>query len=256
MEQYIIAYFWLILCIYFIVEKQYPERITLWGAGGTLLTSMILLPFISNHSPIRNFKTWFTDMVKYGFEFVAIMIVFCRLDVLLNFNSKISALSGFTGANVTFIDKIFQYVAFIGNCFFAPNAGINATAVEHISWQLDKITNINYVGVIILLLVIISAILNCDKKSSLMAIGWVFFSAVMLVGLGWGTKENGLILYSLYFGWAFLVLFYQLVEKIEKMLNVNYLVPIVSVITTVILLTINIPAIMDMVKFAITYFPL
>ena len=78
---------------------------------------------------------------------------------------------------------------------------------------------------------------------------------IMLVGLGWGTKENGLILYALYFGWAFLVLLFQLVEKIEKKMNVKYVLPLISVFSAVVLGVINVPAIIEMVNFAITYFP-
>ena len=255
MEQYIVAYFWLIFCIYLIAEKQQPERIALWGAGGTLLTSMILLPFMSTKSPIKDFKSWFMDMVKYGLEFVALMLVFCRFDVIFNLMSKISFLSGFTGKTVTFADKIHQYTEFIGNCFIAPNAGVNTTAVDHISWQANPATGINFAGILILILAVISAIWNRDKKSSLLAAGWVGFSVIMLLGLGWGTKENGLILYALYFGWAFLVLLFQLAEKIESKLNIKFLVPVVTIVLVVALLVVNIPAIMEMVNFAITYYP-
>jgi hypothetical protein len=255
MEQYIVAYFWLVFCMYLITEKQQPDRIALWGAGGTLLTSMVLLPFMSTKSPVRDFKVWFMDMVKYGLEFVALMLVFCRFDVVFNLMSKISQLSGFAGKSVTFADKIYQYTEFIGGCFVAPMAGVNSTAVEHISWQLNTATGINFVGVLILTLAVFSAIWNRDKKSSLLAAGWVGFSVVMLLGLGWGTKENGLILYALYFGWAFLVLLFQLVEKIESKLNIRFLVPIFTVCIVAALLVINIPAIMEMVNFAITYYP-
>ena len=255
MEQYIIAYFWLIFCMYLISEKQCPDRLALWGAGGTLLTSMILLPFMSDQNPIRNFKEWFTDMFKFGLEFVAIIVVFCRFDVIFNLASKISQLSGFTGKNLTFADKLYQYISFVASCFVAPDAGVNTTAVDHISWQLNPVTSINFVGIAILLLVIVSAILNRDKKSSQLAAGWVAFSVVMLLGLGWGTKENGLILYTLYFGWAFLVLLFQLVEKIENKLNTKFFVPVFSIGCAVVLAVINIPAILEMVNFAITYFP-
>lgn len=255
MEQYIVAYFWLIFSIYLIVENQQPERIALWGAGGTLLTSMILLPFMSNKSPVKDFKAWFMDMVKYGLEFVALMLVFCRFDVIFNLMSRISFLSGFTGKTVTFADKIYQYTDFICNCFVAPDAGVNTTAVDHISWQLNPATGISFIGILILVLVAISAIWNRDKKSSLLAAGWVGFSVIVLLGLGWGTKENGLILYSLYFGWAFLVLLFQLAEKIESKLNIKFLVPVVTIVAVVALLVINIPAIMEMVNFAITYYP-
>jgi hypothetical protein len=104
-------------------------------------------------------------------------------------------------------------------------------------------------------LAVISAIWNRDKKSSLLAAGWVGFSVIMLLGLGWGTKENGLILYALYFGWAFLVLLFQLVEKIENKLTIKFLIPVVTMVAVIALLVINIPAILEMVNFAITYYP-
>ena len=116
-------------------------------------------------------------------------------------------------------------------------------------------TSINFIGIVILVLVIVSAILNKDKKSSLLSAGWIVFSVFMLLGLGWGTKENGLILYALYFGWAFLVLLFQLVEKIEYKLNVKFLVPVFGIGCAIALAVVNIPAIMEMVNFAITYFP-
>ena len=255
MEQYIVAYFWLLFCMYLISEKQRPDRIALWGAGGTLLTSLILLPFMSEKNPTRNLKEWFTDMVKFGLEFVAVMLVFCRFDVIFNLVANISFLDRFTGKTVTFADKFYQYIAFVSNCFVAPDAGVNTTAVDHISWQLNPVTSINFIGAAIVLLVIVSAVLNRDKKSSLLSVGWVAFSVIMLLGLGWGTKENGLILYALYFGWAFLVLLFQLVEKIEDKLNVKFLIPIFSIGCSVLLAMVNIPSIMEMVNFAITYFP-
>lgn len=255
MEQYIVAYFWLIFCIYLIFEKRHPERIALWGAGGTLLTSMVLLPFMPGKNPIRNFKEWIADVVKYGLEFVAVMLMFCRFDVIFSFVKNVSFLSKFAGHNITLMDKIHQYSAFVCNYFIAPKAGANNTAVNHISWQLSPVTGISFIGISILILVIISAILNRDKKSSLLAAGWVAFSAVMLIGLGWGTKGNGLTLYALYFGWPFLVLLFQLVEKLEDKLNIKFLIPLFSIGCAVILAVINIPAIAEMVNFAITYYP-
>ncbi|MBO7253493.1 MAG: hypothetical protein J6V25_12800 [Oscillospiraceae bacterium] len=255
MEQYIVAYFWLIFCMYLIAEKQQPDRIALWGAGGTLLTSMILLPFMSARSPIRDFKAWLMDMVKSGLEFVALMLVFCRFDVIYNLMAKITQLSGLTGKSVSFTEKIYQYTEFIGSCLVAPIAGVSTTVVDHISWQLNPVSKISFAGILILILVVISAVWNRDKKSSLLAAGWVIFSVIMLLGLGWGTKENGLILYALYFGWAFLVLMFQLVEKIESKLNIKFLIPVVTMVAAIALLLINIPAIMEMLNFAITYYP-
>lgn len=255
MEQYIIAYFWVIFCMYLIVEKRQPKRIVLWGAGGTLLISMILLPFMSDKSPIKEFKAWVVDTVKYGVEFIVLMLMFCRFDVINGLMVKISELSTFTGKTVTLSDKIYQYTEFVRNCYIAPNASIRITNTNHISWQMNTVESISYVGIVIFLLAVGSAIWNRDKKSSLLAAGWVGFSVIMLLGLGWGTSENGLILYALYFGWAFFVLLFQLVEKIEYKLNIKYLLPVVTGITVVVLLLVNIPAIIEMICFGISYYP-
>lgn len=255
MEQYIVAYFWLIFCMYQICEKQQPERFALWGAGGTLLTSMVLLPFMSEKSPLKNFKAWFMDMVKYGLEFVALMLVFCRFDVITRLIEKYSEFAGYTGKNLTMMDKFCQYTEFIRSCFLAPDAGVSLAVGEHASWQLNAVTGISLVGIAILTLVFISAVWNRDKKISLCAAGWVVFSAVMLWLLGWGTKENGLILYALYFGWAFLALLFQLVEKIEEKLRIKYLTCACCIGCGAVLAVVNFPAILEMVNFAIRYFP-
>ncbi|MBQ5885015.1 MAG: hypothetical protein IIW79_01205 [Clostridia bacterium] len=255
MEQYLIAYFWLIFGIYIICEKRRLEQIALWGAGGTLLTSMTLLPFMSKNNPIRNFKEYVIDMVKYGMSFVLVILTFCRADIFLKLTRSVSSLSSFTGRDVGLIDKVNQYFTFIQSCFVAPKAGLNTTAVDHISWQMEAVTGISIIGVVILALAIISAILNRRNKSSLFAIGWVAFSVVILFVLGWGTKENGQILYALYFGWAFLVLLFQLVEKIETKLKVRFITPLFSVGCSVAMAVVNIPAIMEMMSFASNHFP-
>lgn len=255
MDQYIVAYFWLILCIYWISQNQQPDRIALWGAGGTLLTSMILLPFMSAQNPVRNFKAWFADMVKYGLEFVGVMLVFCRFDVIYNAVSQLSKLHQYNGNILTFTDKLYQYTAFLSGCFAAPDAGERMNVDNLISWQLRPVTSIHFLGIGILLLAVVSVIVNRKKRSSLVAAGWVVFSAVILLGMGWGTAENGLILYALYFGWALLVLLFQLVEKIADKLNVQFLVPVFSIGCAAALAVINIPAIMELVNFAITNYP-
>lgn len=255
MEQYIVAYFWLALCVYQICEKGRPDRIALLGAGGTLLTSMVLLPAMSEKHPVKQFKDWFVDMVKYGLEFVALMLLFARFDVFTNLLSSVDGYVGFTKAELTLTDKLCQYTEFIKNCFAVPTAGVNLTMKPHASWQLESITALNWVGIGILALSIVSALWNWKNKSSRMAVLWVGFSVVMLLVLGWGTAENGLILYALYFGWAFLVLLFQLVEKLEKTLRIKYLTCICGILAAVALLAVNIPAIFEMIDFAITYYP-
>lgn len=255
MEQYVIAYFWLIICMYLIVERQQLGRVALWGAGGTMITSMVLLPFTSDKSPVKNFKAYFLDMLRGGFGFVAFMLIFCRFDVFASLKYQIFEINSFTGQTVTFTSKIYQYTEFIKNCFTAPNAGVVKNTFNDVSWQMNIVKEINFIGILIFVLCIVSALWNRDKKNSLLAAYWIGFSVITLFVFGWGTKENGLTLYSLYFGWAFVVLLFQLLEKIEDKLKIKFLIPITTVCVGLVLLTINIPAIIEMIDFAITYYP-
>lgn len=254
-EQYIFAYFWLVLCMYLISEKQSSRGFALCGAGGTIMTSMVLLPFCSRESPLRSPKEWFLDTVRYGLGFLAMLLLFCRFEIIYSPFSKLSLYSNFFGRELTFADKLYQYTAFLRSCLLRPDAGIKVQSPVHISWQLHEAVGIDLIGVVILALVIVSAVLNRSKISSRFAIGWVGFSVVILLLLGWGTSENGLILYGLYFGWALFVLLFQLAEKLETYTKTKFLLPVFTALSAVFLLLCNIPSILEMVEFLIQYYP-
>lgn len=255
MEQYIFAYFWLIFCIFLICEYKNTAPLALWGAAGTLLPSVVLLPFLSKNNPKKSLRMWFQDTVTYGIGFLLLLLLFCRFDVIFNLTKKVSDLSNFTGKTVSFADRVYQYMQFIPNCFVAPNTEQTLSSFGYISWQLTPITTFNYIGAAIFTLAIVSALLNRKQASSRLAGIWVCFSALVLLIFGWGTKENGLILYSLYFGWAFLVLLFQLIERIGALLNTHFLLPLLSIGSPVALITVNLPAIHNLVVFAITNYP-
>lgn len=255
MEQYIITCFWMILCIFIVCKEQRKHTIALLGASGTMITSALLLPFFSNFSPFKDFKKWFYDVFRCGVSFLLLVLTFGRADVFLTLVEKYVSLNKFTSRNLTITDKLMQFSHFVSNCFTAPDAGIDLTSLDHPSWQLAFPSEFCISGIIIFSLAIISIIINRKKIISRISAVWIAFSLVMLVVLGWGTAENGLILYSLYFGWPYLVLLFQLAEKIEEKLRVKFVIPILSVIACVGMLIINIPAIKEMLDFAIAYYP-
>ena len=249
MEQYIVAYFWLVLCV-FLITRGRVEPVVLWGAGGTLLTSAVLMPFLSAHHPVRAFKAWFLDMLKLGFGFLGAILVWSRFDVLFLAVEQLVYLDQFTGHTVTMLDKICQFTAFVPACFTGPR-----TRIIEMGWYLQEVTALNYAGIALFVLAVVSGILNRKHRGSQLALFWVAFSAVMLVGLGWGTAENGLILYALYFGWAYLALIFRLVENIAQWLKLRYLVSAVGIACAVGFAVVNIPQIMDLVRFAIAMHP-
>lgn len=255
MEQYIVAYFWLVFFLYEACTLGKPDSLALWGAGGTLLTSMILLPLMSERNPVKEFREWFRDMVKQGMGFVAAVLVFFRGDVLLNVVSQMGGITGYAGSSLTFWDKLRQYVAFVGNCFLAPAAGVDFEAVDHVSWKMDAVTKIDILGILILVLVIVGALWNWDKRSSRLALGWVGFSVVLLLIMGWGTAENGLLLYALYFGWAFFLLLFQLVQRLDEKWGRGYLLYAVGIAGVFGMLAVNLPALAELVEFGIACYP-
>lgn len=44
-EQYIVVFFWLSLCVCFVCSDSEPDRMLLYGTGGTLITGFIFTPF-------------------------------------------------------------------------------------------------------------------------------------------------------------------------------------------------------------------
>jgi hypothetical protein len=260
MEQYIVAYFWLALCVYQICKKGKPDTFVLYGAGGSLLTSMILMPAASDKHPVKQFKDWFRDMLICGLGFVGLMLVFARVDVFTSIALRFSEFTDYTEANptqmpLTFFNKLCQFTEFVKNCFAVPDAGISLDFKPFPSWQLHPVTGLNWVGIGILVLCFVSFVWNRKNRSSRVAAFWVAFSAGMLLVLGWGTAENGLILYALYFGWAYLALLFQLAEKLESKLRIRHLTLICGIAASAGLLVLNIPAILEMIRFAIEYYP-
>lgn len=256
MEQYIVAFFWVSLCVSVLAKKRTLNRLAFWGAGGTLLTGIAFLPFVSKQSPFESFREWLKNTFKHAIEFAVLLLFFSRFDIFLNAAKEVVSYVNFSGKEIGLLQKFSQYTLFVRNCFLAPRAGANTTAVDHISWQLDPSELIHWSGILIFVLAILSAVWNRKKKSSLIAAGWIGFSVLMLFVLGWGTQENGLILYSLYFGWAFFLLLFQLVEKIESVLKIKFLVPLFALFAASAMLVINIPSIIELICFAITNFPI
>lgn len=256
LEQYAVAYFWLILCIYLICKNPRHSRFALFGTVSTLLTGAVLtLHYAVENSQSKKLSHILSCILDFVKDYVVLLILFCRFDVFISIFDKINSLTQFTGKEVTLISKLYQYTHFLRNCFLPPMAG-EKTVAGHGAWRLLPMTSLSILGIAILVLALVGALLNRHKKSTRYALLWTVFSFVMLFVLGWGTNENGLILYALYFGWAFLTLIFGLAEKIEDKLRVRFLLPLLTAVACAGMLWMNLPAIYDMISFGIRNFPL
>lgn len=251
MEQYIVAYFYLILTMYLLSQRNRRSTAAIWGTGGTLLTGMILLPTLAQH---RTFREWFREMLDRALEFVAVLLLFGRLDIILNAATQIISMTQFTGKALTFGDKLNQYTGFFRACLIAPNGGTDLTTMGFASWQLRPADGICILGVVVLALCALSVFLNRKDRTSILAGGWMVFSFLVLCLLGWGTQENGLILYALYFGWPVWLLLFRLGQRVED--KIPHAGTILGILGMIALAAVNLPAMLGLIQFACAYYPI
>lgn len=250
-EQYIISTFWLFIAIYLIVKQKDGAQEAVVCATGTLVTGIMLVPFF-----VRC-KNGYKEIVKKIFETGLLcffmLTLFGKLDVILTFLEQMKELGQFLGVKLSLSDKVLQYFHFVTYTFMPPNAGIQRG--EWTSWGIDRITSIDFVGVILLLLAFWGFWFNRKERFAGICVYWILFSMFVIIIAGWGAEENCTILYSLYFGWAFLVLLWKLICSVLKEKNRKSWIFPIGICVSVLLLFVNIPALNDLMQFAIQYCP-
>ncbi|MDR2718172.1 MAG: hypothetical protein LBB89_08930 [Treponema sp.] len=252
-EQYIFSILWLILLLYLYHIKFYDNiesgyTILYIAATGSLLTTGILFPYISNR------KGW--ELIKVigitGIIFIFTLVIFGQTDVLWHSISSIKNLMRFAGGAISFGNRLLQYCNFVSLCFVKSPVYFDNTN-GYVTYQLAPITALNSLGLVLLVFVMVSFILNRNNKFARVCIFWIAYSFIILCIIGWGTMENGLILYTLYFGWAFVCLIFMGIERIMNRLPIiKYFIYVCFVLF---LVCVNIPAIYDIIRFGIMYYP-
>ena len=254
MEQYIVCYFWLMFAVYSAVKKHKSSGLSICACGGTLLTGMSLLPLVHDYSDKKRSALRYTavEAGKCLSLFVVLLLSFGRIDVILSMFVQTKSLSRFAGGNGFWV-RIRQYLSFISSCFAAPETKL----VNDNSLQLSEnnYLNISLLGVIILILCLAGILLNKRDKLTVISGLWICFSFLILAVIGWGSVENGEILYSLYFSWAFVVLIFRLVEWVSDKLGSVWFTVIFSGLLTAALCAWNNNGIKDLWDFASVCYP-
>ena len=253
MEQYIMAVFYLLCFAFQFCCRDRGDRLTLMGAGGALLTSLILLPVMSRRNPVKDFRDWYGDMLDRGLEFILSLLVFCRLDIIFNVFHYLTVLSRFSGSELTALDKLRQFSVFLGSCILAPESEAVLNSTGSLSWQLVSPAAFAPLGICVAVLCLLGFWFSRKDRAAQMAAFWLAFSFVVLVGMGWGTMENGLILYSLYFGWAVLLLLFRLAQALTA--GLPRLRPVLYALCLAVLAWQNLPAMARLLSFAIQNYP-
>ena len=249
-EQYAFSVFWVIVLLYAWQEKEEPRTMLFVAASGSLLTSGAFFPLLFDE---KNAPKRLRALVSAGLSFLAVFILFGRVPLLNRAVETARDISSFAGG-VGFAARALQYLSFVSACFARPAAGIDLAAYAHASYQMHAATSINWPGFTLLLLAAVSAVLyRKDARMRVFSL-WAGFSLVLLFLIGWGASENGMVLYTLYFFWAFAALLYMLFQRVlsrRPKLRAG-----LAALAVAALACVNTLGIIDLIRFGMRYYPI
>ena len=255
MEQYIVCYFWMMFAVYSAVKNKRASGLSICASGGTLLTGVTLLPLVHDFTDKKDngLKQIAIEMGKCVSLFIVLLLSFGRIDVMLSSFVQTQNLSRFAGGE-SFSVRLKQYLSFISSCFAAPETKV----VNNYSLQLSEsnYASVSILGIILLVVCLVSVILNRKDKLAVIAGLWLCFSFLLIAVIGWGSVENGEILYSLYFCWAFIVLLIRFLDWISEKLGCVWFTMTVGGGMAAVLCLLNYSGIKDLWRFASAYYPL
>lgn len=246
LEQYVIGLFYVVLTIYINLCKEDEVNYSYIGATGTLLTSGVLFPLIIKSTKISKVCI---NILKCFIVFVAITCIGGQFPQFADVD-KINVLLNNYSGSVSVIDKIRQFFVFVKSTLFLPRGEIILDGSFY-AYRLIQPEYISKTGICIVLFVIFSFIINRKEKLAKVCSLWVVFSVFILAIIGWGAYENGMILYSLYFSWAYVCLIYMGINKVIK----NHIAINICISGMIIfMLVVNIPELVNIIKFALLHY--
>lgn len=231
MEQYVISVFYLIAFIYMSFKGKEHKDIAYIAATGTMITSGLFFPLLLEK---KNWKENLKNILYTFLKAMAILIISARILLIspVKIEKQYENISRFFQEDTTFGERMNMYTNFALNTLIAPQndvtediflsqsliSGEYKYVLHAFAPQLVQTNNkvISIGGIIILLLVLLGFILNRKDKFSRICILWILFSFILMSILKYGASENGFILYTYYFGWAFVCLLFKFFESVLK----------------------------------------
>ena len=248
-EQYLFAVFYLILMLYLHQDKV-GGGLGYIAATGSMLTTGIFFPVLTWD---RTFSRFVKNTLILCGAFFAVMILSGQLTAFLDIPSYIAGYGYYTGVDVPLTEKLMQYVNFVRSTLFAPASHVDFESYRHVSWQMMPVVRFRRLGILMLLCSVCGVIIKPKAWFSRICAVWMAFSLLLLGIVGWGTIDNGLMLYTLYFGWAFVAMAFQLGDWLLHRWRIPEIVFFLLLILFVGLIHVN--ALKAALVFATQFFP-
>lgn len=249
-EQYVFSVFWIFVLLYAWHERRGNRAVLFVAATGSLLTSGVLFPLLFEE---KSAKKRFQSVLTAGVAFLAVFIVFARVPLLNRALQNAKDVASFAGETVPLGDRALQFFAFVAACFTPPAAAADLTTYAHASFQMLPADSMHWLGLAIFLLAAVSAALQSKEKNSRVFSLWAAFSVLLLLIVGWGSSENGMVLYTLYFFWAYAALLYSLLMRVFRRQNaLRYAAAAAGICG---MICVNTLGLIELFRFAILYYP-
>lgn len=219
LEQYAWPLFWSAAFVYLVCHGKTGSELDacyILGAGNLVSNALIAGPMVFHD------KNRFKKLFEISFVIAAgLLLVSGQLTGILRTFQMMPTTAMFFGSNLAIGNKLMQFTVFVRSIFLQPF--VKAFSVtpwyvaeidQYAAYRLTDEISFDWTGIVILALCIVSFIWNRKDRFTQYAGWWIFVSILILLGLGWGTHENGLVIYGLHFGWAYITLIYKLIERV------------------------------------------
>ncbi|MCL1924514.1 MAG: hypothetical protein FWF50_02900 [Defluviitaleaceae bacterium] len=250
-ERFIFGLFFLILGIYLQHYKAQKNNITVFssiGAMGTNFLSSLIIFVLAIKCKKTNIKDKMLLFIKQSVVFLSMIIVFGRLPIMFYFGTFEDNTRWLT-QEVGFINQIQQFSEFIFASFIFPNTIIDVRLFPR--YEQAIVTQFNLTGIAIIVACIYAAIKNRKKFFVKIASFWFSISFILLGVLGWSASQHNMLLFSSFFSFSFVYLFYTYLENILNKFKWQKQI-IISIIAM--LLLYNLYGLFDLLAFAVRYY--
>lgn len=255
-EQYVQVVLLMVLMVYALINK-WPDRwivaFLVMSAGYTLTSAALgTVLLIGKGTPKQKLKR----VAVVAAAFILLLVASGKLLTLIFFNRVTGEVSKFS-LGVDFLEKIYQFVNFMATTVTAGfHTVIFDGSYHHYKTDDINMVQLNLVGIVVLLLIALGFYVGRKKLLNQIALGWVIYSFIVCVVVGWGSSLNEYALYSAYFGWAYFILLFSavsfIVDRFVPSLKIQerILIAVFSVVSLV-----NIIQFRDVIVFAHEYYP-
>lgn len=177
-------------------------------SSGSILTSGIVILFIMLNQNIE-LKTRLLRVLESIAVTLLAFIIFGRMRVITHGLSDIQGTRRFF-VNIPFISKIYSYINMVGCSLVTMTPDFSGDMI----WWDGLLYRVNFLGVLLIIAILIVMAKRYKRFEVKGAFSWFVFSILLILLAGWSIDESPL--FSIYFAWAFVIIFTEFLQIIDE----------------------------------------